>query len=66
LSLLWKRRTMRRNWIIGKGNGIEPLGVVFLVIIINERWVTLFVLCDGADISAIENDLVDDVRLSAW
>jgi hypothetical protein len=65
LSLLWKRRKMRRSWIIGKGNGIGQLGVVFLVIIINERWVTLFVLCDGSDISAIVNDLVDDVRLSA-
>jgi hypothetical protein len=39
LSLLWKRRKTRRNWIIGKGNGIGLSGVVFLVIIINERWV---------------------------
>jgi hypothetical protein len=65
LSLLWKRRKMRRNWIIGKGNGIGQLGVVFLVITINERWVIRFVLADGADDSVIENDLVDDVRLSA-
>jgi hypothetical protein len=35
--LLWTMMTMRRNWIIGKGNGIGPSEVVSLVIIINER-----------------------------
>lgn len=56
---------MRRNWIIGKGNETGRSEVVFLVIIINERWVIRFVLADGADYSVIENDLVDDVQLSA-
>jgi len=57
---------MRRNWIIEKGSGIGLLGVVFLVIIINERWVLYYSVhlsMLGADSSVIVNDPVDDVRL---